>query len=145
MFKMVSCRFYKSLSSLTCWMSKGGLKRCFLESGLTGSLTVCNFRNKIAMTIIFFSKILKCDIDSKNWLKKWERVFRLKDNCIWIGVDKFSQSRKGYCHWLSMCYERSLRFNISLREIFLNSGSPRVMEKYDVSALMQIWQDFGTL
>ena len=42
------------------------------------------------------------------------------------------------CHWQSMCYERSLRFNISLREIFLNSGSPRVMEKYDVSALMQI-------
>ena len=49
------------------------------------------------------------------------------------------------CHWQSICYERSLRFNISLREIFSKSGSPIVMKKYDESALMQISQDFGTL
>ena len=49
------------------------------------------------------------------------------------------------CHWMSMCYETHLRFNISLREIFSKSGSPRVMKKYDESALMQISQDFGTL
>ena len=42
------------------------------------------------------------------------------------------------CHWQSICYERSLRFNISLREIFSKSGSPIVMKKYDESALMQI-------
>ena len=44
-----------------------------------------------------------------------------------------------------MCYETSLRFNISLREIFFKSGSLRVMKKYDESALMQILQEFGTL
>ena len=49
------------------------------------------------------------------------------------------------CHWQSMCYETSLRFNISLREIFFKSGSLRVMKKYDESALMQILQEFGTL
>ena len=49
------------------------------------------------------------------------------------------------CHWQSMCYETPLRFNISLREIFSKSGSPRVMKKYDESALMQILQEFGTL
>ena len=49
------------------------------------------------------------------------------------------------CHWQSMCYERSLTFNISLRDIFSKSGSPIVMKKYDESALMQISQDFGTL
>ena len=49
------------------------------------------------------------------------------------------------CHWQSICYERSLRFNISLRDIFSKSGSPIVMKKYDESALMQISQDFGTL
>ena len=49
------------------------------------------------------------------------------------------------CHWQSMCYETPLRFNISLREIFSESGSPRVMKKYDESALMQILQEFGTL
>ena len=42
------------------------------------------------------------------------------------------------CHWQSMCCETPLRFNISLREIFSKSGSPRVMKKYDESALMQI-------
>ena len=48
-------------------------------------------------------------------------------------------------HWQSMCYETPLRFNISLREMFLKSGSPRVVRKYDESALMQISQEFGTL
>ena len=49
------------------------------------------------------------------------------------------------CHWQSMCYEKPLRFNISLREIFFKSGSLRVMKKYDESALMQIVQVFGTV
>ena len=52
---------------------------------------------------------------------------------------------KDTCHWQSMCYETSLRFNISLREIFFKSGSLRVMKKYDESALMQIVQVFGTV
>ena len=49
------------------------------------------------------------------------------------------------CHWQSMCYETTLRFNISLREILCESGSHIVMKKYDQSAFMQISQDFGTL
>ena len=52
---------------------------------------------------------------------------------------------KNTCHWHSMCYETSLRFNVSLREIFFKSGSIIVMEKYDESALMKILQEFGTL
>ena len=54
-------------------------------------------------------------------------------------------SEQDNCHWQSMCYETPLRFNISLSEIFPKSGSPRVMKKYDESALIQISQDFGTL
>ena len=49
------------------------------------------------------------------------------------------------CLWHSMCFERSIRFNISLMDILSKSGSPRVMKKYDESALMQISQEFGTL
>ena len=49
------------------------------------------------------------------------------------------------CHWQSMCYETPLRFNISLREIFSKSGSPRLMKKYDESALMPVLQEFGSL
>ena len=52
---------------------------------------------------------------------------------------------KDTCHWQSMCYETSLRFNISLREIYLQSGSITMMGKYDESALMQILQVFETL
>ena len=52
---------------------------------------------------------------------------------------------KDICHWQSMCYETSLRFKISLREIFLQSGSIRVMVKYNESALVQTFRGFGTL
>ena len=52
---------------------------------------------------------------------------------------------KDICHCQSMCYETSLRFNISRRKIFFKSGSIRVMGKCDESALIQILQGFGTL
>ena len=54
----------------------------FLESGLIESLRVCNFRNKVAMTIIFFSKCLKFDEESRNGRKESEKVFGFKDNFI---------------------------------------------------------------
>ena len=44
-----------------------------------------------------------------------------------------------------MGYGTALRFNISLREIYSKSGSPRVMEKYEESVFMEISQEFGTL
>ena len=47
--------------------------------------------------------------------------------------------------WKSMCYETLLRFNIYLREINSKSGSPRLMKKYDESALMPVFQGFGSL
>ena len=52
---------------------------------------------------------------------------------------------KDTCHWQSMFYETTLRFNISLREKLSKSGSPRVMKTYDESAVMQILQEFATL
>ena len=62
-----------------------------------------------------------------------------------LGMTNSQNPQQDNCHWQSMCYERSLTFNISVREIFSKSGSPIVMKKYDESALMQISQDFGTL
>ena len=49
------------------------------------------------------------------------------------------------CNWSSVYYEKPLRFNISLREMFSKSGSLRVIKKYDESVLMQTLQEFGTL
>ena len=42
------------------------------------------------MTLIFFSKSSKFDVDSKNALKKQKNIFGFLDNCIWIGSGKFS-------------------------------------------------------
>ena len=61
------------------------------------------------------------------------------------GMTNSHTSEQDNCHWQSMCYETPRRFNISLSEIFSKSGSPRVMKKYDETALMQILQEFGTL
>ena len=69
----------------------------------------------------------------------------LKISAFELGTTNSHNPEQDNCHWESICYERSLRFKISLREIFSKSGSPIVMKKYDESALMQISQDFGTL
>ena len=47
------------------------------------------------------------------------------------------------CHWQSMRYETNLRFNISLREIFSESGCHIVMKKFDESALMRFDKSLG--
>ena len=62
-----------------------------------------------------------------------------------LGAINSLNLEKDIFHWQSMCYETSLRFNISLREIFLQERFISVMGKYDESALMQILQGFGTL
>ena len=54
-------------------MSKDLLKRRYLESGLTKILTVCNFGNTLAMTMIFFLKCLMYDEHSKKGKKNGEK------------------------------------------------------------------------
>ena len=61
----------------------------------------------------------------------------LKRSAFESGKTHSQNPEQDNCHWQSMCYERSVRFNISLREIFSKSGFPRVMKKYDESALME--------
>ena len=46
------------------------------------------------------------------------------------------------CHWQSMCYETPLRFNISLREIFCESGSHIVMKNM---IKVRLWRFHKTL
>ena len=87
--------FTRAWDSLKCWLSKEFSKRCFLKGGLTKSVTVCNFRNKAAMTITFFSKMCKIWCRFQKCKKKSEKIVGLKYNCIWIGDDNFSQSWRG--------------------------------------------------
>ena len=69
----------------------------------------------------------------------------LKRNAFQSGTRDSQNPEQDNCDWQSTCYETTLRFKISLREIFSESGSRIVMKKYDQSAVIQIAQDFGTL
>ena len=119
---------------LICWPSKGVLIRCFLESGLNKCFTVCIFRNKVAMTIIFFFKMFKIDGDSINGTTK---LFVFKIIGFELGTSNSHNLEQDTCHRQWMCYKTPL--------IFSESGCRRVMEKYEKSALMLLLQKFGTL
>ena len=43
------------------------------------------------MKLIFVSKCSKFNVDSKNAIKNWQKVFDFSDNCISIGNVKFSR------------------------------------------------------
>ena len=77
--------------------------------------------------------------------KNRNKLLILKVIAFESGMTNSHNLEQDIFHWQSMCYETPLRFNISLREMFLKSGSPRVVKKYDERAVMQISQEFGTL
>ena len=71
--------------------------------------------------------------------KNEKKLLVLKIIAFESGKANSHNPEQDICHWMSMCYETHLRLNISLREIFSKSGSPRLIKKYE-SALMQILQ-----
>ena len=77
--------------------------------------------------------------------KNEKKLLVLKIIAFESGKANSHNPEQDICHWMSMCYETHLRFNISLREIFSKSGSPRLMKKYDQSVLLKISEEFGTL
>ena len=77
--------------------------------------------------------------------KNQKKLLVLKIIAFESGTRNSHNPEQDICHWQSMCYETHLRFNISLREIFSKSASPRLMKKYDESALMPVLQEFGSL
>ena len=62
-----------------------------------------------------------------------------------LGTANCQNLERDTCHWQSICYERHLRFTMSLKEMFFQPGSPRVIKKYYGSAVIQILYKFGTL
>ena len=77
--------------------------------------------------------------------KNLNNMLVLKIIAFESGTRNSHNPQQDICHWQSMCYKKTLRFNILVREIFSKSGSPRVMEKHDQSVVMNISQEFGTL
>ena len=74
-----------------------------------------------------------------------KKILVLKISAFQWGTTNSHDLEQDICHWQSMCYETPLRFNISLREIFSNSASPRMVKKYDESDHMPVLQESGTL
>ena len=147
MMKVLSCRFYNSFGPFNMltfkWCSEIVF---FLESKLNKFFTACNFRNEVAMTIIFFYKMFKIIYRFQKWQKRNQKMFLVLKIIGFVSATRNSLNlEKNTCHWHWMCNETSLRFNISLWEIFFKSGSLRVIEKLDESALNLIWQGFGKL
>ena len=77
--------------------------------------------------------------------KNEKKLLVLKIIAFESGKANSHNPEQDICHWMSMCYETHLRFNISVREILSKSGSPKLMRKYDESALMPVLQEFGSL
>ena len=77
--------------------------------------------------------------------KNEKKLLVLKIIAFESGKANSHNPEQDICHWMSMCYETHLRFNISLRDIFSKSGSPRLMRKYDESALIPVLQEFGSV
>ena len=104
--KVLSCRFYKCLRPFNMLT----VKECsetvfFLESKLTKFFTACKFRNKVAMTMIFFSKSLKFCGDSRNRLKKMKTSLVLKIITFESGTTNSQNREQDTSHWQSNCYE----------------------------------------
>ena len=82
------------------------------------------------MTIIsFFSKYLKFDVHSGYSKKNQKNFLLLKIIAFESGSTNSLNLEKDTCHWQSTCYEKPLKLKISVREIFVKSGSLTVMEK----------------
>ena len=90
--------------------------------------TVCNFGNILAMTIIFFLKLVKFDVDFRKGTKNSEKVFRFPDTCIWIGSWKFWQYWAGYLPSAVNVLKTPLRFNLTLGETFSKSTFLKMMK-----------------
>ena len=79
------------------------------------------------------------DMEQKNQNK----VLLLKIIAFAWETTNFHNLEEDTCHWQSVCYETPLRFNMSLREIFPESGSLRVIKKYDESASCIFYKRLG--
>ena len=94
--KVVSFRFQHYLIPFPICLSKGPLKRDFLDIYLTTFFGIRNFGNRSVMRVIFFFKVAKFYLHFKNAEKYSHKAFCFLDNCIWIGCVKLSLLRREY-------------------------------------------------
>ena len=92
----------------------------------------------------FFSKYLKFHLDFKNVGKTCERTFCFWENCIWIGMIKFSLLRTGYFSLAGNVLTSSPKiFHVNKTELS-NSMALAVVNEYHKSAAWWFEQCLGT-
>ena len=79
------------------YLSKGPLKRDFLDIYLTAFYGFHKFKNPSVMrVIIFFLKMFKI---ISRFRKNGEKIFRFWDNCIWKCCNELPLLRRDYLSW----------------------------------------------
>ena len=90
-----SCFDFNSVSApLPCYLSKGPLKRDFLNIYKITFFGVGKFKNTSALRVIFFWEMFKIESKFRKFKKKLENIFHFWDNCIWKCCYKFSLLRR---------------------------------------------------
>ena len=60
--------------------------------------------------------------------KNQKKILAFKKFALDFGSTNSRILEQVTCHWQSICYQATLRFNISLRDVYSKSGSLRVMK-----------------
>ena len=115
----------------------------FRERYITKILTDCNFRNSLAVTIIFSFKFLGFDVNSRNRTKKSKKVFYFSYNCICIGSGKFSQSWTGYLSSTINMLTNTSKISPNTRGDTFQINFNENDEKHDKWPLMEISKHLG--
>ena len=135
MIMVLWCRFQQCLGTFTMLLVEGSS-----ETGLFRHLSdyvfgVRNFEITKSMRASFLSKCSKFHLDFKNAAKNGEKVFSIRDNCMWIGIVKLSLLRRGYFSSAANVLTSSPKICHVNKRNFLEHISLQVTNKYDKSAV----------
>ena len=60
--------------------------------------------------------------------KNQKKILVLKKTSLDLGLTTSRILEQDTCHWQSICYQATLRFKISLKEVYSKAGSLRVIK-----------------
>ena len=96
LIKLLWCRFEQCLGMFSMLLVKGFSQTELFRHLSDNVFRVRNFKITKPMRTAFLSKCSKFHVDFKNAAENSEEVSSFWDNCIWIGIVKWSLLRRGY-------------------------------------------------
>ena len=119
MIKVQRPIFPQCLARLPYSLSKHPLKRDFLVLYLTTFLESVTSKIQTLWGSSFNWKCLEFNLDFKKAAENWEKCFCFWDNCIWIGIVKFSLLRTGFFSLVANVLARSPKiWHVNKRDFF---------------------------